>query len=295
MLKEELANQSQEFLSQQGVLMAEAGALRGKLEKMQRERDGETRSSAELLRRTAVMVTMTRCVVTELQGAAEQKANLLEEARTHVETLRRGERPPPKLLHLLHSTIDALNVSPPFLLSLLELEHLKVELQSRDDEEQQQQQEEDFDKENLPDEEQRTLTVVEELKEELQQFHKRRKVETRQQDEEEAHQSRAFAAVQREIERQEARSEAPLQVSLTPGHQGGAALLLQTANCLVSSRLSQRCGRRVRLPQLDVCVSPLTSNTANKRRSLRTTGRKRKSCEVEVGARSSSTPEGGGC
>lgn len=147
------------------------------------------------------------------------------------------------------------------LVSLLELERLKVELQSRDEEER----EEAVDKENRPEEEQRKLTVVEELKEELQQFHKRRKVERRQRDEEEAHQSRAFEAVQKEIERQEAKSDA-----------------------------RPRGGRRVRLPELDVCVSPLTSNAANRRRSPKTTGRKRKSCEVEVGVCCSSTPEGAG-
>lgn len=151
----------------------------------------------------------------ELQGAAGQKGNLLEEARAHVEILRR------------------------------ELERLKVELQSRDEKEEEEERE--GDQENRQEEEQRKLTVVEELKEELQQFHKRRR------DEEETHQSRAFAAVRREVERQEVGSEAALQ----------------------------RCGRRVRLPEQDVCVSPLTSNAANKKKSPKTTGRKRKSCEVE--------------
>ncbi|XP_075891258.1 kinesin-like protein KIF20B isoform X2 [Nelusetta ayraudi] len=193
-LREELANQSKDSLHQRGALEAEGRALRGRLEEMQRERD-------------------------ELQGAAGQKANLLEEARAHVETLRR------------------------------ELERLKVELQSRDEkeEDEDEEDEEEGDQENRQEEEQRKLTVVEELKEELQQFHKRRR------DEEETHQSRAFAAVRREIERQERGSEAA----------------------------PQRCGRRVRLPEQDVCVSPLTSNAANKKKSPKTTGRKRKSCEVE--------------
>lgn len=231
------------------MLEAEAAALRGKLEEVQRERDGERRSSAELLDTAPMMVTVTPRVVTELQGTVEQQANLLDETRTQVETLRRGERPPPKLHHL-HSTTVALNISPLFL-SLLELEHLKVELQSRDDEEQQQEQEEQeqeegVDKENRPVEEQRTLTVVEELKEELQQFHKRRKVERRQRDaeEKETQQSRAFDAVQREIERQEAKTETQLQVSLTlGGPSGGAALLLQTANGLVPSVAEVRAAR----------------------------------------------------
>lgn len=104
------------------------------------------------------------------------------------------------------------------LVSLLELERLELELQSREEEEQQ----EEVDKENRPDEEQRKLTVVEELKEELQQFHRRRKVERRQQDGEESHLSRAFDAVQLEVERQEATSETRLQVSPTPGHRGAA-------------------------------------------------------------------------
>lgn len=99
-----------------------------------------------------------------------------------------------------------------------------MELQSRDEKEE----EEEGDQENRQEEEQRKLTVVEELKEELQQFQKRRR------DEEETHQSRAFAAVRREIERQEGGSEAAPQVSLTPTHR----LTLHathTANCLVPS------------------------------------------------------------
>lgn len=38
-----------------------------------------------------VAVMLTFHVVSELQGATEQKENLLEEAHTHMETLRRGE------------------------------------------------------------------------------------------------------------------------------------------------------------------------------------------------------------
>lgn len=106
MLKEELANQSQEFHRQRGALEAEAAALRGKLEEMQRQRDGETHFPARLLGRAAAMVT--QCVVLDLQGAGEQKADLLEEARAHVETLRRGERPPENdLLHRRHSAVNA--------------------------------------------------------------------------------------------------------------------------------------------------------------------------------------------
>lgn len=47
----------------------------------------------------SVAVMLTFHAVSELQGATEQKENLLEEAHTHMETLRRGEgsskTPPP--------------------------------------------------------------------------------------------------------------------------------------------------------------------------------------------------------
>lgn len=171
-------------------------------------------SSAELLRRATVMVTVTRGVVTELQAAAERKGSLLEEMRTHVEPLRRGEG---LLRNSPTAVIQPLTPSTLFhFLSALELERLKVELQSRDEEEEREEEKENVHKENRQDEEQRKLTVVEELKEELQQFQRRRRVERKQRDENETPQSQAFAAVQREIERQEAGSDTARQVSLTP-------------------------------------------------------------------------------
>lgn len=141
-----------------------------------------------------------------------------------METLRRGEG----LLRNSSATVVPPPMPSTFLPSLspLELERLKVELQSRDEKEEEEEQE--GDQENRQEEEQRKLTVVEELKEELQQFHKRRR------DEEETHQSRAFAAVRREVERQEWGSEAALQVSLTPTHRL-TLYATHTANCLVPS------------------------------------------------------------
>lgn len=91
---------------------------------------------------------------------------------------------------------------------LLELEHLKVELQRREEDE------EEEEKENRQVGEQRKLTLVEELKEEIQQLQDRRKREGRHQ-EEEKQKRRVFAAVRGEIERQEEEKGAGLQVSHT--------------------------------------------------------------------------------
>lgn len=92
-----------------------------------------------------------------------------------------------------------------FAFLLLELEHLKVELQRREEDEEEE-------KENRQVGEQRKLTLVEELKEEIQQLQDRKKREGRHQEEEK--QKRVFAAVRREIERQEEKG-AGLQVSHT--------------------------------------------------------------------------------
>lgn len=93
---------------------------------------------------------------------------------------------------------------------LLELERLKVELQRREEDE-----EEEEEKENRQVGEQGKLTLVEELKEEIQQLQDRRNREGKHQ-EEEKQKRRVFAAVRREIERQEEEKGAGLQVSHTP-------------------------------------------------------------------------------
>lgn len=90
---------------------------------------------------------------------------------------------------------------------LLELERLKVELQRREEDEEEE-------KENRQVGEQGKLTLVEELKEEIQQLQDRRKREGRHQEEEEQ-KHRVFAAVRREIERQEEEKGTELQVSHT--------------------------------------------------------------------------------
>lgn len=91
---------------------------------------------------------------------------------------------------------------------LLELERLRVELQRREEDEEKEE------KENRQVGEQRKLTLVEELKEEIQQLQDRRKREGMHQEEDEQ-KSRVFAAVRREMERQEEEKGAELQVSHT--------------------------------------------------------------------------------
>ncbi|XP_028423896.1 kinesin-like protein KIF20B [Perca flavescens] len=87
--------------------------------------------------------------------------------------------------------------------------------------------------------------MVEELKEEIQ------KLQERKRRQEEETKSRQFDAVKKEVER------------------------------LKEERDTQRCGVRVFLPEQDVFVSPLRSNMADRKKSPKTTGRKRKSCEVQ--------------
>lgn len=73
-LREELANQSEDFLRQRGALEAESISLRGRLEESQRERDGEPAAqpgcAAGLRRKAAVMVAVTRVLVS-LQSCRE--------------------------------------------------------------------------------------------------------------------------------------------------------------------------------------------------------------------------------
>ncbi|XP_041818845.1 kinesin-like protein KIF20A isoform X2 [Chelmon rostratus] len=93
-------------------------------------------------------------------------------------------------------------------------------------------------------EEERKVSVVEELKEEIQRLQERR---GRQQEDEER--SREFEAVKREVER------------------------LQ--------RLKEERETNLKGNTQDVGVSPLRSNMAERKKIPKTTGRKRKSCEVE--------------
>ncbi|XP_070846015.1 kinesin-like protein KIF20A [Chaetodon trifascialis] len=108
--------------------------------------------------------------------------------------------------------------------------------------------------------EQSKVSVVEELKEEIQRLQERRGRRQQQgggeqEEEEEEGRSREFEAVKREMER----------LQSLKGERGS----------------EQRCGGRVRLPEQDVGVSPLRSNMADRKKIPKTTGRKRKSSEVE--------------
>nr|XP_046232599.1 kinesin-like protein KIF20A isoform X2 [Scatophagus argus] len=104
---------------------------------------------------------------------------------------------------------------------------------------------EEEEKENMED---RKVPMVEELKEEIQRLEEkrgRRRVEK----------SREFEAVKRELERQEEEKE--LQEN------------------------TQRCVVHVLPEKQNVCVSPLRSKAADRKKIPKTTGRKRKSYEVE--------------
>ncbi|XP_051275749.1 kinesin-like protein KIF20B isoform X2 [Dicentrarchus labrax] len=104
--------------------------------------------------------------------------------------------------------------------------------------------EEEEEKENRGEEE-RKVSVVEELKEEILRLQERRcrQQQEEQEEEEEEEEQREFRAVKREVERlQRVKEEREIQ---------------------------------------DVAVSPLRSNMADRKKTPRTTGRKRKSCEVE--------------
>ncbi|XP_059180022.1 kinesin-like protein KIF20B [Centropristis striata] len=128
-----------------------------------------------------------------------------------------------------------------------ELERLQEELQSREEEEE----EEEEEKENREVSE-RKVTVVEELKEEIQRLQERR---GRQQEEQER--GREFEAVKREMERLHRLKE-----------ERETHLHTDTQRC-------------VGVCPPDVHVSPLRSNMALRKKSPKTTGRKRKSCEVQ--------------
>ncbi|XP_076616249.1 uncharacterized protein kif20bb isoform X2 [Chaetodon auriga] len=104
--------------------------------------------------------------------------------------------------------------------------------------------------------EERKVSVVEELKEEIQRLQERRGRRQQQRGEEkEEERSREFEAVKREMERLQSLKE-----------ERGS---------------EQKCGGCVRLPERDIGVSPLRSNMADKKKIPKTTGRKRKSSEVE--------------
>ncbi|XP_040922509.1 kinesin-like protein KIF20A isoform X3 [Toxotes jaculatrix] len=127
-------------------------------------------------------------------------------------------------------------------------ETLKQELQRLNEELQREEE-----KENRAVTEERKVSVVEELKEELQKLQERR---GRQQKEGGGGRSREFEAVKREVERlQRLKEEREIN--------------------------TQRRGGRVLPPEQDICVSPLRSNMADRKKTPKTSGRKRKSCEVE--------------
>ncbi|XP_030257291.1 kinesin-like protein KIF20A [Sparus aurata] len=182
----------------------------------------------------------------ELESEGRALRGRLEEAEREKEELRRAALAKDALVEETYRQTEALR---------RELERLKEELQRREEEEE---------KENRQ-VEQRKVTVVEELKEEIQRFQERRGRQQQQQQQEQEEEeegeegSREFAAVKREMER------------------------LQSVKEERETNL-QRCGGRVLLPEQDVCVSPLRSNMADRKKIPKTTGRerrKRKSCEVE--------------
>ncbi|XP_049916428.1 kinesin-like protein KIF20A isoform X1 [Epinephelus moara] len=207
-LSEELANQKAAFTCQlqslRAELESESGALRGRLEEMEKSEE-ERRRNQEREKE-------------ELHQVVSEKEDLIEECHRQTEALRK------------------------------ELERLKEDLQRREEEE-----EEEEEKENR-EAEKRTVPVVEELKEEIQRLQERRE---RQQEEEDGR-SREFEAVRTEMER--------LQ-RLKEGRD----------NSLQGNR--QRCVRV--LPEQDFQMSPLRSNMADRKKTPKTTGRKRKSCEVQ--------------
>ncbi|XP_022599000.1 kinesin-like protein KIF20A [Seriola dumerili] len=126
-----------------------------------------------------------------------------------------------------------------------ELERLKEALQRREEEEE---------KENR--EEERKVLMVEELKEEIQRFQERRGRRPKEQvGGGSTRRSREFEAVKREMERLQRlkeEREKDTQVSVS-----------------------------VLSPEQDIHVSPLRSSMADKKKTPKTTGRKRKSCEVQ--------------
>ncbi|KAI9529528.1 hypothetical protein NQZ68_011237 [Dissostichus eleginoides] len=135
---------------------------------------------------------------------------------------------------------------------MLVVQELKEELQSREEEDRQEvmpvvqelkeelQSREEEEEEEEKENRQEVMPVVQELKEELQKLKERR--EEREEKERRKREEREFDAVRREMERLQRLKE----------ERGGAQ---------------------------DVCVSPLRSNMIDRKKTAKTTGRKRKSCE----------------
>ncbi|KAI3365136.1 hypothetical protein L3Q82_010104 [Scortum barcoo] len=182
----------------------------------------------------------------ESEGGALRE-RLKEMERSEEERRRNEEREKEELLRVASEKEKLIEESQRQTQTLRrELERLKEDLQRREEEEE---------KENR--EEERKVSVVEELKEEMQRLQERR---GRQQPEERGG-HREFEAVKREMERLQR-----LKGEREPDPQGN----------------TQRGGGRGLLPKQDIGVSPLRSNTmADKKKTPKTTGRKRKSCEVE--------------
>ncbi|XP_034535111.1 kinesin-like protein KIF20A [Notolabrus celidotus] len=193
----------------------------------------------------------------EERKRSEEERKRSEEERKRSEETERRERE--ELLEDSVRQTEALRT---------ELERLKEELQRREEEEEEGKEnrevkeEEEEGKENREAEE-RKVPMVEELKEEILRLQERRERQQEEEEEEKEGRSREFDAVRREMERlkrlkeeRERERERPLQ------------------------GITQRCGGRV-LQDQDARVSPLRPNMADRKRTAKTTGRKRKSCEVQ--------------
>ncbi|XP_037610900.1 kinesin-like protein KIF20A isoform X1 [Sebastes umbrosus] len=197
----------------------------------------------ELTNQKAEFTRQLQNLRAELQSEGGALRGRMEEIERSEEERRRNQEREKEELHQVVSEKEKLVEECRRQTETLrtELERLKEDLQRREEEEEE-------NKENKEVEE-RKVPVVEELKEEIQRLQERRG--RQQQEEEEEGWSRQFEAVRKEMERLQSLKE-----------EGN----------------TQRCGVR---PEQDVHVSPLRSNMADRKKTPKSTGRKRKSCEVQ--------------
>ncbi|XP_049418949.1 kinesin-like protein KIF20B [Epinephelus fuscoguttatus] len=200
--------------------------------------------SEELANQKAAFTCQLQSLRAELESESGALRGRLEEMEKSEEERRRNQEREKEELHQVVSEKEDLIEECHRQTEALrkELERLKEDLQRREEE-----------KENR-EAEKRTVPVVEELKEEIQRLQERRE---RQQEEEDGR-GREFEAVRREMERLQKLKE-------------------ERDNSLQGNR--QRCVRV--LPEQDFQMSPLRSNMADRKKTPKTTGRKRKSCEVQ--------------
>ncbi|XP_067440112.1 kinesin-like protein KIF20B isoform X2 [Thunnus thynnus] len=273
-LRQELANQKAEFSRQlqslRAELESEGGALRGRLEEKERQElhgllSEKQNLLEESLRQMEIVRRELERLKENLQTKEEEEDNLQTKEEENLQTKEEEENLQTKEEeeNLQTKEEENLQMKEEEDLQMKEEEEENLQrreeeeenLQKREEEEENLQKREEEEKENLQGreevEDEGKLSVVEELKQEIQRLQERREEQGRSR-----RRSREFEAVKREMERLQRLKE---------------ERETQTQSML-------RSGGRV---QQTVPASPLRSNMADRKKTPKTCGRKRKSCEVQ--------------